>query len=54
MIEKTIVSEVINQFNWSGIPTSIIINREKEIIATIYGEIKEKKIIDLLHSLTNG
>ena len=54
VIEKTIVSEIINQFNWSGIPTSIIIDRENEIIATIYGEIKEKKIIDLLDSLTNG
>jgi thiol-disulfide isomerase/thioredoxin len=52
-IEKANVNEVINQFSWSGIPTSIIINKEKKIIVTIYGEIKEKKIVSYLNSLSN-
>ena len=52
-IEKANVDEVINQFSWSGIPTSIIINKEKKIIVTIYGEIKEKKIVSYLNSLSN-
>jgi len=53
VIEKANVSKVINQFTWSGIPTSIIINKEKKIIITIYGEVEEKKIVSFLNSLSN-
>ena len=53
IIEKENVSKIINQFTWSGIPTSIIINKEKKIIVTIYGEVKEKKIVNFLDSLSN-
>lgn len=47
------VGEIISQFSWSGIPTSILIDKEKRIVSTIYGKVKEKEILSLLDSLSN-
>ena len=47
------VDEIISQFSWSGIPTSILIDKEKRIVLTIYGKVKEKEILSLLDSLSN-
>lgn len=54
VVEETYVSKVIDQFNWSGIPTSVIIDEDRKIITTIYGEIEEKSIVEILNSHTNG
>jgi len=47
------VGKIISQFSWSGIPTSILIDKNKRIVSTIYGEVKEEKILSLLNSLSN-
>ncbi len=53
VIEEANVSKITNQFTWSGIPTSILINKQGKVIVTIYGEVKEKKIVSFLNSLSN-
>ena len=53
VVKKEDVSKIISQFSWAGIPTSVLIDKEKRIVSTIYGEVKEKDILSLLNSLSN-
>ena len=53
VLKEPDVGEIISQFSWLGIPTSILIDKEKRIVSTIYGEVKEKEILSFLNSLSN-
>ena len=38
---------VLSQFNWSGIPTTLVLDRNLSILHTLNGEITAKEIIEL-------
>ena len=44
---------ILDQIIWSGIPTSVILNKKNEVVSTIYGKIDEKTILKLINSLSN-
>ena len=53
VLNRKYVDEVLDQVTWSGIPTSIIINKNNEIISTIYGKVEEGLILKLINSLSD-
>ena len=53
VIKRLYVDKILDQIIWSGIPTSVILNKKNEVVSTIYGKIDEKTILKLINSLSN-
>tara|TARA_B100001123_G_C14999867_1_gene903098 strand:- start:18 stop:548 length:531 start_codon:yes stop_codon:yes gene_type:complete len=53
VINSEQVDELVSSFIWSGIPTTIIVNKEKIIISTIYGKIVDDQVANLIDATSN-
>jgi len=47
VLDSTIADRILIQFIWSGIPTTLVLDNNLEIISTINGEITAKEIFEL-------
>ena len=47
VLDSTIADRILIQFIWSGIPTTLVLDNNFEIISTINGEITAKEIFEL-------
>ena len=47
VLDSTISDRILIQFIWSGIPTTLVLDNNLEIISTINGEITAKEIFEL-------
>ena len=47
VLDNTIAESILIQFIWSGIPTTLVLNDNLEIISTINGEITANEIFEL-------
>tara|TARA_B100001057_G_scaffold398751_1_gene409414 strand:+ start:16952 stop:17440 length:489 start_codon:yes stop_codon:yes gene_type:complete len=47
ILESTIAESILIKFVWSGIPTTLVLNNNLEIISTINGEITADEIFQL-------
>jgi len=47
VLDSTIADRILIQFIWSGIPTTLVLDNNLEIISTINGEITANEIIEL-------
>ena len=53
VLNRLDVDKILGEITWSGIPTSIILNSNNEIVSTIYGKIDVQTILKLINSLSN-
>ena len=53
VLNRRDVDKILSEITWSGIPTSIILNSNNEIVSTIYGKIDVQTILKLINSLSN-
>ena len=53
VIKRLYVDKILDQIIWSGIPTSVILNKKNEVVSTIYGKIDQETILKLINSLSN-
>ena len=47
ILDNTLAESILIQFIWSGIPTTLVLNDNLEIISTINGEITANEIFEL-------
>ena len=47
ILDNTLAESILIQFIWSGIPTTLVLDENFEIISTINGEITAKEIFEL-------
>ena len=47
ILDNTLAESILIQFIWSGIPTTLVLNNNFEIITTINGEITANEIFEL-------
>ena len=47
VLDSTIADKILIQFIWSGIPTTLVLDNNLEIISTINGEITANEIFEL-------
>tara|TARA_Y100000589_G_scaffold224024_1_gene211545 strand:- start:152 stop:604 length:453 start_codon:yes stop_codon:yes gene_type:complete len=47
ILDNTLAESILIQFIWSGIPTTLVLNNNFEIISTINGEITANEIFEL-------
>tara|TARA_B100001248_G_scaffold63889_1_gene44499 strand:+ start:166 stop:549 length:384 start_codon:yes stop_codon:yes gene_type:complete len=47
VLDNTIADRILIQFIWSGIPTTLVLDNNLEIISTINGEITANEIFEL-------
>ena len=47
VLDNSIAENILIQFIWSGIPTTLVLDNNLEIILTINGEITAKEIFEL-------
>ena len=47
ILDNTLVESILIQFIWSGIPTTLVLDNNFEIISTINGEITANEIFEL-------
>ena len=52
VLNRLDVDKILGEITWSGIPTSIILNSNNEIVSTIYGKIDVQTILKLINSLS--
>ena len=53
VLNRLDVDKILGEITWSGIPTSIILNSNNEVVSTIYGKIDVQTILKLINSLSN-
>ena len=53
VLNRLDVDKILGEITWSGIPTSIILNSNNEVVSTIYGKIDVQTILKLIDSLSN-
>ena len=53
VLNRRDVDKILSEITWSGIPTSIILNSNNEVVSTIYGKIDVQTILKLINSLSN-
>ena len=47
ILDNVVAESILIQFIWSGIPTTLVLNDNLEIISTINGEITANEIFEL-------